>query len=190
MSGSRPPEHFSRLYAANPDPWGFLTDPYEHAKYAESIKVLQGRRYVAGLEVGCSIGVLTQQLAPLCESLLGIDVVEVALRSARVRCAEQNWVKFQLMQVPAEWPEKRFDLIVLSELLYFLSPADIIRCAERVKTSLLPGGAVLLVNWLGQSDDPMTGDDAADRFIAATAARLSVANQTRQIRYRLDLLRS
>jgi len=189
MTQSRPPEHFARMYTANPDPWGFLTDPYEHAKYEESIKVLQGRRYVAGLEVGCSIGVLTQRLAPLCETLFGIDVVAEALGSAAARCAAQNWVSFQRMQVPEEWPAKHFDLIVLSEMLYFLSATDIERCAEHVKTSLLPGGAVLLVNWLGESDDPMTGDAAANHFISATAARLRVTYQTRQTRYRLDLLR-
>jgi 2-polyprenyl-3-methyl-5-hydroxy-6-metoxy-1,4-benzoquinol methylase len=189
MKGSRPPEHFARMYAANPDPWGFLTESYEHAKYAESIKVLQGRRYVSGLEVGCSIGVLSQRLAPMCDRLLGIDVVEEALRSAAARCAQQSWVNFQRMQVPKEWPEGRFDLIVLSEVLYFLSPADMERCAERVTSTLLPGGTVLLVNWLGESDDPMTGDEAAEHFIAATAARLRMTYQTRQHRYRLDLFR-
>jgi cyclopropane fatty-acyl-phospholipid synthase-like methyltransferase len=189
MKGSRPPGHFARMYAANPDPWGFLTDPYEHTKYDESIKVLQGQRYVAGLEVGCSIGILTQRLAPMCVSLLGIDVVEAALTAAASRCAEQSWVRFQRMQIPQEWPEQRFDLIVLSEVLYFLSPTDIERCAERVSNSLLPDGAVLLVNWLGESDDPMTGDEAADHFIATTTTHLSVTYQTRKTRYRLDLLR-
>ncbi len=64
------------------------------------------------------------------------------------------------MRVPGEWPEQRFDLIVLSEVLYFLSPADIALCADRVMSSVLPGGKILLVNWLGQSDDPCSGDEA------------------------------
>jgi hypothetical protein len=76
----------------------------------------------------------------------------------------------------------------LSEVLYFLTPADIGRCADRVKASLLPGGTVLLVNWLGQSDDPCSGEEAANRFIAATAGVLRVSRQDRQPRYRLDLL--
>jgi SAM-dependent methyltransferase len=189
MTGSRPPEHFARLYQANPDPWGFLTDPYEQAKYQESINVLHGRHFTAGLEVGCSIGVLTQHLAPLCGSLLGLDVVDQALEQAAARCAGQPRVSFRRMQVPAEWPADSFDLIVLSEVLYFLTPADIDRCAERVMASLLPDATVLLVNWLGKADDPVTGDQAADQFIAATAGRLTVTQQTRQARYRLDLLR-
>jgi hypothetical protein len=57
-----------------------------------------------------------------------------------------------------------------------------------VGASLLPGACVVLVNWLGQSDDPCSGDEAADRFIAATAGSLHVARQVRQPGYRLDLL--
>jgi predicted TPR repeat methyltransferase len=150
--------------------------------------MLGDRRFISGLEVGCSIGVLTRLLAGYCDALLGVDLVEQPLAAARLRCAEQPWVRFQRMRIPGEWPDQRFDLIMLSEVLYFLSPADIERCAERVKASLLPGGTVLLVNWLGQSDDPCSGEEAADRFIAATAGVLRVSQQDRQPRYRLDLL--
>ena len=57
-----------------------------------------------------------------------------------------------------------------------------------VRTNLAPGACVLLVNWLGQSDDPCNGDEAAGRFIAATTGSLHVARQLRQPGYRLDLL--
>lgn len=188
MNGTRDAAHFAQLYDGNADPWGFQTEPYEQAKYRHCIAVLGGRLYTSGLEVGCSIGVLTHMLAPLCQSLLGVDIVEQPLDAARRRCADQPWVQFLRMQVPREWPERHFDLILLSEVLYFLSPTDIDRCASRVKSSLLPGARVLLVNWLGRSDDPCTGDEAADRFIAATANFLSIARRERQPRYRLDLL--
>jgi len=188
MSGSRDPSHFARLYQTNPDPWGFRTNPYEQAKYHRSIEMLAGRRFVSGVEVGCSIGVLTHMLAPLCETLLAVDIVDQPLQAARVRCADQPWVRFQRMQVPDQWPDQRFDLILLSEVLYFLSPADIDRCAARVRVSLLPRANVLLVNWLGRSDDPCSGDEAAGHFIAASTDMLSIAHQERQSGYRLDLL--
>jgi cyclopropane fatty-acyl-phospholipid synthase-like methyltransferase len=193
MIGSRPPSHFAKLYQSNPDPWGFRTDQYEQEKYRHSIEVLEGQHFAGGLEVGCSIGVLTQMLAPLCENLLALDIVDQPLKAAAKRCANQPGVQFQRMQVPDEWPDQRFDLIVLSEVLYFLSPADIDRCARRVNDSLLPGARVLLVNWLGQSDDPCSGDQAADRFMSATAGTLTVSRQDRHAQdrragYRLDLL--
>lgn len=188
MTGTRAPSHFARLYQYNPDPWGFQTDPYEKAKYQRTVEVLGPRRFASGLEAGCSIGVLTRMVAPSCEALLAIDLVEQPLAAARARCADQPWVRFARMQVPGEWPDGRFDLILLSEVLHFLSPADIARCAARVNGGALPGAAVLLVNWLGRSDDPCTGDEAAEHFIAAATGMLSIAHQERTDRYRLDLL--
>jgi cyclopropane fatty-acyl-phospholipid synthase-like methyltransferase len=188
MTGSRSAEHFQRIYEASPDPWGFVTNPYEQEKYQRTLGALGERRFAAGLEVGCSIGVLTRLLAPRCDALLGVDLVEQPLEAARARCADQPHVRFERMQVPQAWPDGRFDLIVLSEVLYFLTAADIEWCARRVRGSLVPGGVVVLVNWLGQSDDPTPGDEAADRFIRATGGWLGVSQQDRRPGYRLDVL--
>jgi 2-polyprenyl-3-methyl-5-hydroxy-6-metoxy-1,4-benzoquinol methylase len=188
MSGSRSATHFERLYQSNRDPWGFETSAYEQTKYRHTVRALGDRHFSSGLEVGCSIGILTRMLASRCDTLLGIDIVEDPLEAARLRCADQPHVRFQRMQVPAEWPACRFDLMVFSEVLYFLAPADIERCATRVRASLLPVAMVVLVNWLGQTDDPTPGNEAAERFIAATAGRLAVGRQERRKGYRLDVL--
>nr|WP_294520653.1 SAM-dependent methyltransferase [uncultured Rhodopila sp.] len=188
MTESRSAAHFQKIYEASADPWGFGSDPYEQEKYGRTLATLGDRRFVAGLEVGCSIGVLTRLLAPRCDSLLGIDLVEQPLAAARARCSDQPQVRFERMQVPQAWPDGRFDLIVLSEVLYFLTAADIEWCARRVRGSVLPGGVVVLVNWLGESDDPTPGDEAADRFIRATAGWLGVLHQDRRPGYRLDVL--
>ena len=188
MTKSRPPSHFEQLYEANPDPWGFQTSPYEQTKYRNSVDVLGDRHFTSGLEVGCSIGVLTRMLASRCKRLLGVDIVDAPLSAARARCADLPQIRFERMQVPLDWPDEQFDLIVLSEVLYFLSPNDIHQCARRVLDTLLPGGAVLLVNWIGETDDPSSGHTAPDRFVACTEDRLRVAHRQRHPKYRLELL--
>ena len=82
----------------------------------------------------------------------------------------------------------RFDLILISEVLYFLDAGDVTRTARAACGALVRGGAVLLVNWTGPTDTPSTGDAAAAGFIAACAGRLSPTRQSRAPRYRLDLL--
>jgi hypothetical protein len=92
------------------------------------------------------------------------------------------------MQVPGEWPDRAFDLIVLSEVLYFLSKRDVGAVAERVRSTLDPNGLVLLVNWRGRSGDPCTGDEAAQLFIDRSSAWLEPTVQYQGDRYRLDLM--
>jgi len=188
MTKSRPPSHFQDLYQADPDPWHFETSAYEQTKYRNSLRALGDRHFVSGLEVGCSIGVLTRMLAGRCDRLLGVDIVEAPLPAARTRCADMPSVRFARMQVPLDWPNEQFDLIVFSEVLYFLSASDITCCARRVLDTLLPGGGVLLVNWTGETGDPSPGNAAPDRFIADVRDRLRVVQQERHHSYRLELL--
>jgi len=185
---SRDAEHFQRIYDGDPDPWRFRTSPYEQSKYHHTLASLHGRRFRSALEVGCSIGVLTRMLAPHCEAVLAIDMIDQALQTAMAACADQPWVRFQRRTVPAEWPEGAFDLIVLSEVLYFLNPTDIAATADRVLDGLSPGGVVLLVNWRGQSDDPCTGEEAAELFLARTQPALRSTLLAREEGYRLDRL--
>jgi trans-aconitate methyltransferase len=181
------PAYFDQLYAADPDPWRFATSAYERAKYLVTLAALPARRFASGLEVGCSIGVLTRLLAAQCDRLLGVDVSAAPLVQARRSCADLRHVNFRQARVPVEWPAGRFDLIVLSEVLYFLSPAQIAATARRLEGCLLPGAAVVAVNWLGDTDTECDGDAAAELMIAATRGRLTRRLQLRMPRYRLDV---
>lgn len=193
MSGRRtetlPERYFAEIYASDPDPWGFTYSPYEAEKYAATLRALPRARYGHALEVGCSIGVFTRALAPRCGALTALDLAEVALAAARARCAEQAHIRFLRGAVPEVWPEGRFDLIVFGEVLYFLSPPDLERLVARVEASLAPGGDCLLVHWLGETDYPLSGDAAAEGFIAGARAFCHPLAGARAPQYRLDVLR-
>ncbi len=93
------------------------------------------------------------------------------------------------MTLPDERPDGRFDLIVLSEVLYYFSRADLVRVADWVGEALAPGGVALLVHWLGETPDyPLTGDTAVDAFLTATAATLTTDRRWRRELYRIDRL--
>ncbi|WP_375465139.1 SAM-dependent methyltransferase [uncultured Methylobacterium sp.] len=186
---SLPPDYFVGLYGEDSDPWGFATSAYESGKYAATLASLPRARYASALEVGCSAGVLSRSLALRCDALIGLDVVPVALDAARARCADQPWVRFEACAIPDSWPDGRFDLILLSELLYFFSRADLLRIAARVASAIEPGGDVVLVHWLGGTDYPLSGEDAADAFIAA-AGFARPFHQVRTQDYRIDVLRA
>jgi SAM-dependent methyltransferase len=187
---SRHPQHFERLYRENRDPWEFTTSVYEQQKYEATLSALGSRRFQMALEVGCSIGVLTTRLAARCDKLTGLDFAPSAVAAARARCAPFPGVSIEQMQVPRQWPEGSFDLILFSEVLYFLDEDDLVDTCAHTLRSLLPGGLVLLVNYTGETDDPMSGDEAASSFIEAAAPTLQPILQRREPYYRLDLLSS
>lgn len=187
---SRQAPHFEKLYRTNPDPWNFTTSAYEQQKYEATLAVLGISRFRSALEVGCSIGVLTERLGGRCDNVLGLDFVSAALAMARARCAPYPGVRIQQMQVPQQWPEGHFDLILFSEVLYFLNQGDLTKICAHAKRSILPGGLVLLVNYTGVTDDPSSGDSAATFFINGTAPMLQPVLQKRAPHYRLDLLKA
>lgn len=186
---SVPAAHFDALYARAADPWGFETSAYEAEKYAATLAALDRARFSAAAEIGCSIGVLTSLLAPRCDALVGVEQAEAALARARARCAGFAHVRFIRGRVPAAWPKGSFDLIVLSEVLYFLDAPDIRAIAGRVRATLRPCGRVLLVNYLGHMENPLSGDQAAELFIAACASEtVRPIAARREALWRLDLL--
>ncbi len=187
MTPSLPPAYFEDIYARDPDPWRFATSEYERAKYDATLAALPPAPMGRTLEVGCSIGVLTQLLAPLCESLLAIDAVDAALDRARARCAEFKHVSFARMVIPQDWPQVMFDVILFSEVLYYLSPEDLATTARLTQSSLKPGGVTLLVHYTQPTNYPASGDAASAAFIAATGF-LPIL-QRAEADYRLDLLR-
>ena len=185
---SLPPAYFDERYGKDPDPWRFETSAYEHQKYAATLDALPDPTYGSGVEIGCSIGVLTRGLAGRCGALLGLDVAEGALRQAQERCRDLPHVRFARMVVPGQWPEGRFDLIVLSEVVYYLDRSDVCRLADRIETCLAQAGTVLLVHWTGPTDYPLSGDEAADLFVAHSAPFAGVATAHTTDHYRLDRL--
>ncbi len=189
MASYADPGYFERLYESDPDPWKFATSEYERTKYAATMAALPPGRFSRCFEVGCSIGVLTHQLAQRCDSLLGVDVAENALEQARERLQDMPWARFERMAVPTEWPEGSFDLVLFSEVLYYLGADGLEEAARRTVASLAHGGTIVLVNWHGNTDGAFTGDDAADRFIRAVSPKLRVITHERAEKYRLDVLR-
>ncbi len=186
---SQRPGYFAALYDADPDPWRFETSAYEAAKYAASIAALGERRYASALEVGCSIGVLTEQLARWCDRLLAVDVATVALEAARVRCAGLAHVDFALSALPDVAPAGPFDLIILSEVLYYFDRNELARLAAALKVTMAPECTLMLVHWLGPTPDyPLDGDEATTAF-TALLHEVEIVRQDRQDEYRLDLLR-
>ena len=187
-SGSLPPGYFDDVYRAKDDPWDFATSPYEAGKYAATLAALPLSRYERALEAGCSIGILTEKLASRCHHLLSLDVSPAALQQARTRCAALPQVTFERRYLPGEFPAGSFDLILVSEVGYYLSMPDLLALRAKCLNQLAPGGHLLLVHWTPYVPDyPLTGDQVHATFLEARGPGLRHLSGHREEKYRLDL---
>jgi SAM-dependent methyltransferase len=159
--------YFDAMYRAAPDPWGFEDRWYERRKYAISLALLPDQRYGSAFEPGCSIGVLTALLADRCDRLLSCDGAAAAVRAAARRTENLPQVLVERRQIPRQWPDGRFDLIVFSEILYYFGDRDLEQVLEHGVSALRPGGTLLAVHWRHPVPEyPRSGDDV-HRVLAA-----------------------
>jgi len=179
-------KYFDELYARSRDPWSFETSEYERNKYERTLSVLACRRYRRALEVGCSIGVFTAMLAPLCVELLAVDVSEKAIAVARQRLADFPNVRVKLRTLPEETPQGPFDLVVASEVLYYWPEDVMLSALRRFEEVLAPGGSLLAVHWRKETKTyPLQGDEVHDLLLGHT--RLANTTTIVEPEYRLDL---
>ena len=181
-------KYFEDVYAAKDDPWNFTTSEYEAKKYAATLESLPRENYANAFEIGCSIGVLTEKLAVKCGKLLAVDVSEKALAQARERCKNLPQVTFQKMSVPQEFPNEKFNLILISEVGYYLAPEDWQTAAEKLFAHLNEKGQIALVHWLPPVHDyPQTGDEVHDSFAEFVREKMQNLHRSREENYRLDV---
>lgn len=182
------PEYFDKVYAANDDPWNFTSSEYEAEKYAATLESLPRGNYKNAFEIGCSIGVLSEKLASKCEKLLAVDVSEKALRQAKKRCENLPNVRLEIMRIPNEFPNEIFDLILISEVGYYLAPEDWLSAMEKVFAHLTANGQVALVHWTPIVHDyPQTGDAVHESFAEFAAEKMQNLKSIRKEKYRLDV---
>lgn len=166
--------HFDAAYERRADPWGVETRWYEARKRSITLASLPRLRYSRAFEIGCSIGVLTEGLARRADSLLAVDLSRAAVDRARERLSGAAHVSIEQLDVNADYPSGEFDLVVLSEVGYYLSAFDLDRLLNRIDSSLSPEGTLLLCHWRHPSDDfALSGDD-----VHAAAQRISRWNRT------------
>ena len=188
QQNSLPPSYFEALYGTNPDPWQFKTSEYEANKYTNTISALAKQQYKSGFEIGGSIGVLTEKLAPMCNSLLSVEVSKLAQDQAKERCQHLPHVRFEIMRVPEQFPNEMFDLVLISEVGYYWCWEDLQKARQHIIEKLEPGGHLLLVHWTQFARDyPLNGDEVHNSFFELIPAQLRHLKGMREEQYRLDL---
>ncbi|RHA44094.1 bifunctional PIG-L family deacetylase/class I SAM-dependent methyltransferase [Cellulomonas rhizosphaerae] len=152
--------YFDAAYERRDDPWRLATRWYEQRKRALTIASLPAERFGSALEIGSSIGMLTAELAPRCDRLLATDLAARAVASAAARVADQPHVTAVQHDIRDGVPDGPYDLVVLSEVGYYLTRPELLTLARRLRSALTPVGVLVACHWRHPVDaHAQPGDD-------------------------------
>lgn len=106
------------------------------------------------------------------------------MRRARSACADLPNVRFLAHDLRSGgFPERDFDLLVFSDVLYYFSTREIIRLVDQAAEATRPGGSFLLANGWQEHFRGLTNPDtvleklrASGRWREASLARDVLAN--------------
>jgi SAM-dependent methyltransferase len=150
---------FERRYRRDGDPWGYRSSDYEHAKYDATLSACGPGPFASALELGGSIGVFSALLAPRCHALTTIDFSPTAVAAARAALGGFSHVQAIIGEIPGAIGPGEHDLVVASEILYYLDDDALTATLERLRDVLLVGGRMVAVHW--RPDGPERPQTAA-----------------------------
>lgn len=136
------------------DPWNYGS-PYEQVKYRQTFDLIPEGPVARALEIACAEGIFTRRLAPRVERLVASDISSKALMRAAERCRGQRNVEFRRVDVLKDALPRNLDLIVCSEMLYYLGTVDQLRhVAGKLAGALAEGGTLVAAHAHLLVDEP------------------------------------
>lgn len=168
---------FEAMYAADPDPWKVRDSWYERRKEAVVLALLARERYEHAWDAACGTGALALALAERCTRVTATDAARRAveltadlLSGASPAAAQTTTAVSALPAVPdlGDAP----DLVVLSEVLYYLSDDDRGRSIEAATSVAADVAELVVVHWRHHPDDAqLSGASATEEADALVAER-------------------
>ena len=164
MTSTTSESFFEEKYRADDDPWNFAGSPYELARYDSILRALGDRHYELAFEPGCSVGVLTEQLARHCSRVEACDISSSAVEQAKARCSSLQNVVISHRSIQNHSPVNG-DLYVLSEIGYYMPSGELQHLLEEHVSHLASSAVVIGCHWLGHSEDHILSGDQVHHVI-------------------------
>jgi SAM-dependent methyltransferase len=158
------------------DPWDIRASSYEQGKMMQQFVLVNDRTYSRVLDVGCGAGDFTSLLAKISTEVVALERSSGAVRQARKNLKTSPNVSLVSENIRTyALPASHFDLIVLGEVLYYLSYVSgdrrlgkqsglnsLLPLIQKLRESLTPGGRILMTNYFSADRGAMTRADGAD----------------------------
>jgi SAM-dependent methyltransferase len=161
-------EYFASMWSSD-DPWEQATRFSEHRKFGITVASLPRARYRHAFEPGCATGILTEMLAARCERVTATDRHPRAVEVAARRVAHLPGVDVRLGRLPDDVLQGPFDLVVLSEVLYYLEEDGVRAALDRVAASATVDAHLVAVHYRPLVPEHALRGDAVHGLVEAHA---------------------
>jgi SAM-dependent methyltransferase len=180
---------FEQKFRANIDPWDYTNSRFEHFKRSVLLGACGHRKHGRVLELGCAIGETTRFLAPLSLRLLALDGSSTAITEARRRVRKAH-VRFLEAKLPGQTPSGPFDLIVVSEIAYYLKASDLAALSKKLAAATAHRGKIVLLHHRRHFEDAAQLPALAHaRLLSRLSRGACVCFQKRYPRFDVAVLR-
>lgn len=137
---------FEAKFEADADPWDTWRSRYEAVKRDALSKAIGLRSYARGLELAAGNGSNTPMIAARTRRLLVTDGTRAGAALMQRRFASSPRISVVRHDAGTSLPGHRFELIVISELLYYLGDQAFAVLAGEVGRTLAPGGRLVMLH--------------------------------------------
>ncbi|HWT60439.1 MAG TPA: trifunctional glycosyltransferase/class I SAM-dependent methyltransferase/polysaccharide deacetylase [Rhizobium sp.] len=155
-----------------PDPWNYLS-VYEQVKYAQTMSLIP-KGIETALELACAEGIFTENLAREVGRVTATDISQRAIDRAVERCRDLSNVELRVLDFVSEDLPPQQDLILCSEVLYYMKDEEMLAAVcRKMAAALKPGGYLITAHAHLRRDEPArTGFDWGHPFGVGTIKRV------------------
>ena len=140
---------FDALYRRDADPWRVASTFYEQRKLDLVLGVLGRPTYERAWDPACGTGHLAARLSVRCGEVLATDLSATSIKITEETCRGLDNVVVRQRRVPGDGAADgdAFDLVVMSEFLYYLGDRDRSGVVDLIDQVTGPRAEVVGVHW-------------------------------------------
>jgi len=121
--------------------WGILTDFVHHVRYDMLFDMIKNMRFRNALDIGCAYGLFTKRLKRISDSVTGTDISKISVNYCKKKYKN---IKFRQEDILDLKEKNKYDLIVCSETIYYMSRRKRINALRNIYNALKEDGILLI----------------------------------------------
>lgn len=154
-------EFLQRYRKGGADAWGYLGNASHEARASRILESLPEWPVEELLELGCAQGFLTRRFLERGIAVTACDLCPEAIVHAETRCGDYKNARFVVADIREHLPDGCFDVCLLSDVLYYLSPNEIRRLSVQLSQRMKTRRRLIFANEWNEDYRDLTNPDKA-----------------------------